>query len=49
MRETGEPLASLAACMRKFPQVLVNVPVASKPPFDSVPGLAERIRASSAR
>ncbi|HEV8471509.1 MAG TPA: phosphoglucosamine mutase, partial [Methylomirabilota bacterium] len=25
MRETGEPLASLATCMRKFPQVLVNV------------------------
>jgi phosphoglucosamine mutase len=45
MRETGETLASLAGCMRKFPQVLVNVPVARKPPIDSLPGLAERIRA----
>ena len=44
MREKGEPLASLAGCMRKFPQVLVNVPVARKPPFDSVAGLAERIQ-----
>ena len=45
VRETGQPLASLADCMRKFPQVLVNVPVARKPPFDSVSGLAERIQA----
>ena len=45
MRETGEPLASLAACMRKFPQVLVNVPVSRKPPMESLPGVAERVRA----
>jgi phosphoglucosamine mutase len=44
MRETGETLASLATCMRKFPQVLVNVPVARKPPLDSLTGVAERIR-----
>jgi phosphoglucosamine mutase len=43
VRETGEPLASLASCMRKFPQVLVNVPVARKPPIDSIAGLGERI------
>jgi phosphoglucosamine mutase len=45
IRETGEPLASLATCMRKFPQVLVNVPVARKPPIDTLTGLTERIRA----
>jgi phosphoglucosamine mutase len=45
MRETGEPLASLATCMRKFPQVLVNVPVARKPPIDSLADVTERIRA----
>jgi phosphoglucosamine mutase len=44
VRETGQPLASLAGCMRKFPQVLVNVPVVRKPPFDSVGGLAARIQ-----
>jgi len=45
MRETGEPLASLASCMRKFPQVLVNVPVSRKPPMESLPGVAERVDA----
>jgi phosphoglucosamine mutase len=45
VRESGEPLASLASCMRKFPQVLVNVPVRTKPPFDSVTGLTERVTA----
>src|SRR4030095_14438208 len=41
----GEPLASLAATMRKFPQVLVNVPVKSKPPIDSIAGVSERVKA----
>jgi phosphoglucosamine mutase len=41
--ETGEPLASLAACLRKFPQVLVNVPVRAKPPIDSITGVGERV------
>ena len=40
--ETGEPLASLASCLTKFPQVLINVPVRSKPPIDSIAGVAER-------
>jgi phosphoglucosamine mutase len=43
--ETGEPLASLASVMRKFPQVLVNVPVKSKPPIDSIAGVPERVKA----
>ena len=45
MRESGEPLASLATCMRKFPQVLVNVPVARKPPIESLSGVMDRVRA----
>ncbi len=44
-RESGEPLASLASCMRKFPQVLVNVPVREKPPIESVSGLHEKVTA----
>jgi phosphoglucosamine mutase len=44
MRESGETLAALAGCMRKFPQVLVNVPVSRKPPIDSLAGVADRIR-----
>jgi phosphoglucosamine mutase len=42
--ETGQPLASLAECMRKFPQILRNVPVATKPPLESLTGLPGRVR-----
>jgi phosphoglucosamine mutase len=45
MRESGERLADLATCMTKFPQVLVNVPVRSKPPIDSLGPVGERMRA----
>jgi phosphoglucosamine mutase len=45
MRESGESLAALASCLRKFPQVLVNVPVRTKPPFDAVTGLTEKASA----
>jgi phosphoglucosamine mutase len=45
VRETGEPLAALANCMRKFPQVLVNVPVIQKPPLTSLPKVIERASA----
>ena len=42
MRETGSSLGELARCLTKFPQVLLNVAVKSKPPVDTIPGLAER-------
>jgi phosphoglucosamine mutase len=45
MRETGSTLGELAGCLRKFPQVLVNVAVRTKPPIDSLAGLDERVRA----
>jgi phosphoglucosamine mutase len=45
VQETGQPLSALAACMQKFPQVLVNVPVHRKPPLESVPRLGERVEA----
>jgi phosphoglucosamine mutase len=44
MLDTGESLASLASCLRKFPQVLVNVPVLAKPPIESLSGLGDRVR-----
>jgi phosphoglucosamine mutase len=43
--ETGQSLAALAECMRKFPQVLRNVQVARKPPFESLGDLPGRVRA----
>ena len=45
MRDTGESLASLAGCLTKFPQVLVNVPVRAKPPIESLTGLGDRVHA----
>jgi len=45
MRETGESLATLSGCMRKFPQVLLNVPVKRKPPLESLGPLTERVQA----
>jgi phosphoglucosamine mutase len=45
VRESGESLASLSSCMRKFPQVLVNVPVRSKPALDALPGFKETVSA----
>jgi phosphoglucosamine mutase len=44
MRDTGESLASLAGCLTKFPQVLVNVAVRAKPPIASLGGLGDRVR-----
>ena len=43
MKESGCPLSELATCMAKFPQVLVNVPVREKRPFDAIPGLRGRV------
>jgi phosphoglucosamine mutase len=43
MRHTNQPLSALAACMTKFPQTLVNVPVKTKPPFETIPGLGSRV------
>ena len=37
VRDSGQPLGQLAAQMTRFPQLLVNVRVRSKPPFDTLP------------
>lgn len=39
MRETGKKLSELAGLLRIFPQVLVNVSVTTKKPFESVPAI----------
>ena len=43
MRESGQSLSTLASCMTKFPQTLVNVPVKTKPPLETIPGLSQRV------
>lgn len=46
---TGKSLAELAACMTRFPQVLVNVRVPRKPPFEQFPPIQEQIEKSRTR
>jgi phosphoglucosamine mutase len=42
MRETGQSLSALSACLTKLPQVLINVKVKAKPPVDGIAGLEAR-------
>jgi phosphoglucosamine mutase len=44
MQESRASLGELSRCLVKFPQVLVNVRVKSKPPVDSIPELTDRVR-----
>jgi phosphoglucosamine mutase len=42
----GEPLSVLAACMKKYPQVLVNVRVPRKPPLEQLPTIQSQVEQS---
>jgi phosphoglucosamine mutase len=44
MRETGQPLSQLRRCLRKYPQLLINEPVAEKRPFEQIEGLVEILK-----
>jgi phosphoglucosamine mutase len=48
MREQNATLAQLAAVMHEYPSELVNMPVARKPPLESLPGLAKLLREADA-
>ncbi len=49
MARRGASLSALAGCMNKYPQVLVNVRVPSKPPFERFPAIeAQLARARAA-
>jgi len=43
MKQDGRPLSELAACMRTYPQVLVNVQVKEKRDLAAAPAVARRI------
>ena len=45
MRDTGCALSELACCMNKFPQVLVNVKVKEKKPFEELHSLNQSLQA----
>ena len=49
LRETGRPLAELTEGFVRYPQVLLNVPVREKRPFDEVPEISRRAREVEAR
>jgi phosphoglucosamine mutase len=44
MLEEQRPLSELASCMKRTPQVLVNVKVAEKRPFDDLPSVVALIQ-----
>ncbi len=44
--QSGKSLAELALCMTRYPQVLVNVRVPRKPPFEQFPPIQEQIEKS---
>jgi phosphoglucosamine mutase len=43
MKQTGKPLSDLAACMKTYPQTLVNVKVKERRELLSIPEIAQRI------
>jgi phosphoglucosamine mutase len=45
MKQGGRPLSELAACMKTYPQTLVNVTVKERKDLASVPEIAGRIAA----
>ncbi|MBU0699969.1 phosphoglucosamine mutase [bacterium] len=44
LKETKQPASSLGKVMKKFPQVLLNVPVKAKPPLENMPEIQKAIR-----
>jgi phosphoglucosamine mutase len=44
IRHQGKPLSQLKTIMTPFPQMLINVPVKSKPNIDGVPQIREVIQ-----
>ena len=49
MKETGKKLSELRQCMSKCPQVLINVKVKEKKPFEQIPQVWERISHCNSR
>jgi phosphoglucosamine mutase len=43
MKQADKPLSKLAACMKTYPQILVNVKVKERKDIESIPGIAKRM------
>jgi phosphoglucosamine mutase len=48
MRETGQPLSELAKVMKVFPQKLINLDVAQKPPVEEIAELQKAVKKAEA-
>jgi phosphoglucosamine mutase len=48
MVETGKPLSDLRKCLVKFPQLLINIPVTSRPPLEELAEANARIAETEA-
>ena len=48
MKASGKPLSQLAACWTRFPQLLTNIVVRVKRPFEEVDGLSALLRKAEA-
>lgn len=46
LARTGKPFSELASCMKHYPQVLINVRVPRKPPFEQFPAIGEQVEKS---
>lgn len=46
MARSGKTLSALAACMTRYPQVLVNIRVPRKPPFEQFPQIQTQVEQS---
>jgi phosphoglucosamine mutase len=49
MLRTGKPLSELRQILRKFPQILRNVTVREKTPFEQLRGLTKRLREAESK
>jgi len=48
MKASGKPLSQLAACWTRFPQLLTNIVVREKTPFEEVDGLSALLQKAEA-
>jgi phosphoglucosamine mutase len=44
MRETGKPLSELCRVLQRFPQIMLNIKIRTKPPLESVAGVPAAIK-----
>ncbi|MFA6216056.1 MAG: phosphoglucosamine mutase [Candidatus Omnitrophota bacterium] len=49
MQQTGRKLSALSSCMKKYPQILVNIKVKEKKPFEEVPVIRDALKHSLAQ